>query len=148
MSRRKKQPKVKETPDPSKKPKAPAGRETLHDRPAWRLARVDAAGPFAGRPVDLETLQRLHEKLASFESMTWDEIIVKSRKNNHFIPTKDLSKEARHRLEELKADDVDELLSIRLSGRERLFGIWDAGIVDLLWWDPEHRVCRSTRIHT
>jgi len=109
---------------------------------------MDTGGPFAWRSVDYEILRRLHEKLASFESMTWDEIIVRDNRNNHFIPTKKLSKEARQRLEELKADDVDELLSIRLSGRERLFGIWDAGVVDLLWWDPQHKVCRSTQRHT
>jgi len=41
----------------------------------------------------------------------------------------------------MKQYDVDEMLSLRLSGTERVWGILADGICTLVWWDPEHRLC-------
>jgi hypothetical protein len=56
--------------------------------------------------------------------------------------------EARRRLIQLKLEDIDELLSLRLSGKQRVWGILSEGVAALLWWDPDHRICPSRLKHT
>lgn len=104
--------------------------------------------PFGWHEVDSPTLQRIRERLKNFESMTWAEILNEGGKRNHFIPVKDLCKEARDRLQTIKQDDVDEILSLGLTGRERIFGILENSVLRLLWWDPKHSVCPSAKKHT
>ncbi len=77
--------------------------------------------------------------------MRWHDI---ERSGSHFIDVSALTKTARDRLAELGQDDEDELFSIRLTGRERVFGIRDRWIFKILWWDPDHQVCPSYKKHT
>ena len=104
--------------------------------------------PYGWHEIPKDKLKDIHKQLADFERRTWREILVDSKKQNHAIPTGDLSREARTRLEELKLDDVDEVISLRLSGKERVFGIRQDVALTLLWWDPEHEVCPSELKHT
>ncbi len=104
--------------------------------------------PFGWHEIPKDKLKEICEKLANFESRTWNEILVVSKKQNHTIPIEDLSKEAKARLEELKLDDVDEVVSLHLSGKERVFGIRQDIALTLLWWDPDHKVCPSILKHT
>lgn len=80
--------------------------------------------------------------------MTWSEILVDSKKQNHTIPIPELSKEAQSRLREIGNDDIDTLISLRLSGKRRVWGIRTGSTLSILWWDPEHRVCPSKKKHT
>lgn len=75
--------------------------------------------------------------------MTWNDILVVARKQNHFCDVSELSKEARTNIES-NWQDAEQLLSIRLTNLERVWGVMDQGILYLLWWDPEHQVYRST----
>jgi hypothetical protein len=59
-----------------------------------------------------------------------------------------LIKEAQDRLTEISLDDLDELTSLHLTGKGRVWGIIDQGVMNLLWWDPEHQVCPSHKKHT
>ena len=86
--------------------------------PAWKFARCDkehAEWGFCHEQFDFEIM----EKLESFESMTWAEILEasggKSRgkgNNNHFIEIENLHKTARQRMEKLKII-TDEVFSLR-----------------------------------
>jgi len=84
-----------------------------------------------------EDLVRCLEK---WERMTWNEIIGK---RSHFVDVPRCSKRARDRLNYLKLDDLDKLLSLRVNSRARLFGIVRDGVFHFLWWDPDHNVCPS-----
>lgn len=63
----------------------------------------------------------------------------------HEVKVEDLCSEARHRLEEIKQDDIEALYSFRLSGPQRVWGILEGHVVKLLWWDPKHEVCPSPK---
>jgi hypothetical protein len=76
--------------------------------------------------------------------MTWGEILVGSKKQNHSIAVHKLSSAAQKRLAALKLL-LEEVVSLRLSGRERIFGCLENGVLTLLWWDPLHQVCESER---
>lgn len=45
-------------------------------------------------------------------------------------------------------DDLDQLFSLRLTVRKRVWGIKEGNIFWILWWDPEHEVCKSHKKHT
>jgi hypothetical protein len=113
---------------------------------AWRFSSCDRGGPFAwtnlfhGAPFQ-EVVERLHE----FERMSWEQIIDTG---SHPIEPERFEKLARDRLAEIQQDDVDELMSFRISGIRRIWCIQDRNIMRVLWWDPDHRVCPSHKRHT
>ena len=111
----------------------------------WRFSAMDMDGAFSFANVKAKTWRRILEKMKEWETMTWGEI---SGKRDHAIAVSALSPEARNRLFELKVDDIDEVFSLHLSGRERLIGIRNRNIFLVLWWDPEHKVCPVHKKHT
>lgn len=113
---------------------------------AWRFSGCDRGGLFSwdglehGGPFK-EVIERFHE----FEKMNWDQIIATG---SHPIAVYQCEKPARDRLAEIQQDDLDELMSFRISGQKRAWCIQDCNIMRVLWWDPEHKVCPSPKKHT
>ncbi len=64
------------------------------------------------------------------------------KKYNHSINIGTITSAARQRLDAIGLG-LDEVVSLRLSGAERVFGYLDNGVFVLLWWDPDHQVCPS-----
>jgi hypothetical protein len=88
--------------------------------------------------------------MQNFETMTWHEILKASGgrsngNNNHEIPISDLCSDARKRLEELNLDDTDSIFSLRLAGKQRIFGIKEKRVLKIIWFDPDHSVCPSNK---
>lgn len=81
--------------------------------------------------------------LASLESMTWNDILVVAKKQNHFCTVAGLCREAQENLEQ-DWQGADRVLSIRLTNVKRVWGIIEQGVFYLLWWDPDHCVSPST----
>lgn len=94
--------------------------------------------------IDGGTLHRIRERMSNFETMTFREIL---RSGSHEIDTWKLCRSATKRMTE-KLLQFDTLMSLRISARERLWGIRTGNIIDLLWWDPEHEICPSEPKHT
>ena len=144
-----KKPKVRKEPSPRKQPKTASNPTSYnHLRPSWRISKIEMMGPYGWETIDAETLRYIHGKLSNFESMTWNDILVKNKNNNHSVEIDKLSSQAKNRLTEIQLEDIDELVSLRLSGKERIWGILDQGVLILLWWDPNHQVCPSNLKHT
>ena len=98
-------------------------------------------------------LTKLYPKLKEYEKLTWDEIEKQQygsegKTKNHPIAKKALIKEAQDRLKELKQDDVDEVYSLRLEGKLRIFGIREDNCLKIIWVDTNHEVCESHKKHT
>jgi hypothetical protein len=117
-------------------------------RPAWRISKLEMCDPFGWHELDRGKLEYIRQKFADFESSTWNDILLVAKKQNHSIPLNELSKKAQQRLAALSLDDADEVISLRLSGKERVFGIRHDVALTILWWDPEHEVCPSLLKHT
>lgn len=109
---------------------------------------MDMSGPFGWQEVSKSKLLEIRGKLARFEASTWHEILITAKNRNHTVTVDRLSPQARERLKEIQQDDLDELTSLRLTGRERVWGIRENGVFHLLWWDPEHRVYPTSLRHT
>lgn len=113
--------------------------------PLWAFRIVDLGGPWCWSALGGDALREVLQRMRELESMTWHAI---TETGSHFIDISSLSKPARNRLMEIQQDDVDQLYSLRMTGRRRIFGIRDGGVLRVLWWDPEHEVCPAPRKHT
>ena len=115
-----------------------------HRRPVWRFSSVDHGGPFPW-PVNTQVELDILQKLRHFDAMVWGEI---EGTDHHAIDVAKLSPEAKARLQEIRQDDISEVFSFHFSGKRRIVGVRAQGVVRLLWWDPEHKVCPSKKKHT
>jgi len=112
---------------------------------------MDSGGQWSlAKPFPANLLPRLK----ALESLEWKEIIRTGRRagdgggaggTTHEIPVRDLIDDAGMRLKALKLDDVDTLLSIAVTGRQRLWALRENSTAVLLWWDPNHAICPSGR---
>ncbi|OAD21029.1 hypothetical protein THIOM_003223 [Candidatus Thiomargarita nelsonii] len=117
------------------------------DKPVWRLSLLDWDGPWGWRNIDAKKWQEILQKLGHFETRTWADI--KNDGNNHAVEIQNSpNPEVPKRLIDIHLDDIDELFSLRLSGKERVWGILEGHILKILWWDPNHEVWPSTKKHT
>lgn len=109
---------------------------------------LEFCDPFGWHQVDQPTIEKIRDRLKSFETMTWGEILNEGGKRNHLVKVIDLCKEAKQRLQVIQQDDLAELLSLGLTSRGRIWGVLENGVVRLLWWDPQHLVCPSHKQYT
>lgn len=116
-------------------------------KPLWRFNQID----FDHTKWNIEECNvidtQLLRKLRDFESMTWNEIIRasggrKSGNNSHFVSFNDMVKEAQKRAKELNIEEYEELFSLRLTGKMRLFGILQDGIFSIVWYDENHEISK------
>jgi len=88
----------------------------------------------------------IYPKLRHFEENTWLKIEKeqygrKGKTKHHSVNISDIDPKAQKRLKELKMDDIDELFSLRLTGKIRIWGIRKFSYLKILWFDLEHEVC-------
>lgn len=91
-------------------------------------------------------------RLKGLESMTWKEIFLEGKKQNHSIPVEDLNKGAQDRLADMY-NDAESIISLRLNGTHRLYGFMTGAVFNILWFDPDHGdntycVVQSHKRHT
>jgi hypothetical protein len=143
-----KQPKIANSPKKDKSVRLGGNPDSyLRAKPAWQFHKRDIDHPQWGwgilSPEEFITI--LNDYLCNFETMSWDEILKTSGgrtqgTNHHNINVSDCCPDAQKRLLELKMDDIDELFSLRLNGKCRLWGIKEGQILRFLWFDKEHNV--------
>ena len=121
-----------------------------NETPKWAFSRSDKEM----WKIHDDFMGYLLEKLIDFEKMTWGEILRHTRNgkssnntSSHNISRDNLIKDAQNRLEELNIYE-DELFSLSLDNRKRLWGILDSGVLRIIWYDPKHEICPSNKKHT
>lgn len=125
----------------SKTPSAEPVRDFNKLHPAWRIASLEMCDPYGWHELDQSKLNEIRERLSHWEKLTWNEILVLQKKWNHTVPTASLKKRARDRLTALGLDaSFEEITSLRLTGRGRIWGFRVNGAMTLLWWDSNHDV--------
>ena len=124
-----------------------------NQNPSWTFANADQElWAFSEDHVGGVIWSEIIPRLRALETQTWREILVTDKKQNHSLDLKDLNKDARDRLTE-RYIEAEALISLRLTGRHRLYGYMTGGIFNILWYDNEHGdnskcVCRSHLKHT
>ena len=142
-----KKPSHRENPSEKKYPRGGEKAEKIVDLISWHIRIIDRGGQWGWTKIDnLNTLWGdIFSKMSNFETMKWSEIL---NRNNHPILVSEICHKAQKRLKELKQDDVDEIVSLHLTGTKRIWGIRDQNILKILWWDPDHTVYPSIKKHT
>jgi hypothetical protein len=113
--------------------------------PEFRAEQMDKAGPWGWDVFDPSQIQEVFQKIFDSQKLTWQDL---RNNGSHFVGRKDLCHEAQKRLIQIQKEDLDQLFSLRLTGRKRIWGIKEGNILWLLWWDPQHEVCPSHKKHT
>lgn len=165
-----------------KQAKIPKKPSTFWDmKPSWRFSEMDWRFEYlhdtwekcdnnnnCPHPKPMLCITELQEKLKSFESRAWKEILEgnKGETKGHRIHLngnngKNLEKKnikALRRLENQYAnklhcepyESIDHLYSLRINSTERFFGLMDedTGAFSFLWWDPKHRIWPTEKRHT
>ena len=90
-------------------------------------------------------LETLYPLLREREDATWQAIESathgkKGKSNSHHVRVEKLSSDAQKRLKEMKLDDIDEIYSLRLEGKLRIYGIRKYNYLKILWVDTEHEI--------
>ena len=106
---------------------------------------MDTGGPFSWKNLGAKLLQTIQDRLGAFERYNKDEL---KKANCHPVPFDDLCLDAQKRLKTLKRDDLEELWSFRVGAKPRMWAILYDNVFNLLWWDPDHKVCPSEKKHT
>jgi len=127
-------------PDSRKLPVA-APTPSFNDQfPSWRVARLELVDPFGFHIVSGALLLEIREKLAHFEAKTWNEILIREKHRNHTVSVSEICNSARERLKAMNLDDIEEVVSLRLTGPQRVWGYRIEAVFHVLWWDPQHKV--------
>ncbi len=128
----------------------------MQEHPSWRLSSCDTEPSimwsFHELRLSHEFWSTIFPKLQDFESMTWGEILIAAKKQNHGADISELSKPARDRLAELQIEE-EALHSLRLGGQIRIYGFLTGSVYNILWYDDNHgdnKTCvyRSRKKHT
>jgi hypothetical protein len=119
-------------------------------KPKWAFALADYGHERWGISTNADRIVPILQYLGGLErlapSQTWREILTdtsnrKGNTRNHVIRIADICRDAQKRLEELKLDDRDKLLSIAAASLTRVWGIVDEdGVCYILWIDPGHDI--------
>lgn len=130
-----------------KQPKSRFSPSQIEGQPlCWRYSNADRNGPWSwSELVDPTEYKKVQEMLHNFEGLNWQQIIGTG---SHPIQKNRLIKGAQDRLEELKLDDLEEIMSFRLEGDMRVFCIRDRNLMHVFWYDPKHEICPSPKRHT
>jgi hypothetical protein len=115
------------------------------EKVAYRFGWMDSDCPWGWNDVDAPKLLEIQQKLGQWEGFTWGQLLAEAPDNQHDIPVTHLIPAAMDRLVAKNLDDLDSLFRFRLSGKERLWGARMDNIFYLIWWDPEHLVCPSSK---
>jgi hypothetical protein len=120
----------------------------LHQTPVWRFSDFDWEGPWGlstcvNRIAHIQS--HIQKHLASFETMTWDEILRASGgkgdgkgNNNHHISRDKLKKLAIERLDS-KNIMADSIFSLRLDQGTRIYGVREGRCLKITFFDPHHK---------
>lgn len=136
-----KKPRIETYPKDNKIPKEGEGPRKFK----WSFRYAELDGPWGWNKISMEKfLKDILNKLQDFETMSWPEI---EGRNNHSISVEKLDSKAKKRLKELKLCSI-KLFSLRLTNKERVFGLKEENILYILWWDPKHEVCPTEPRHT
>ena len=164
-SKKKKQVKQKETPTKSKvasSKKVITEKNPINSKdpesyyksqPSWNFNTTDKESwAFTEDCVGDVFWSEILPKLESFEKQKWNDILVVAKKQNHSIDVENLNKIAQDRLTERRIE-AGSLISLRLSGKHRIYGYMTGSVFNVLWYDNDHGnndtcVCKSNLKHT
>ena len=121
--------------------------------PSWNFYTCDTQQwAFTKENIGDDLWDEIVPFFKGLETRTWGNILTEAKKQNHSIEISGLNPAAQKRLEELRIEQ-DSLVSLRLTGKHRIYGYIIQAVFHVLWYDSDHGdnahcVCRSYKKHT
>jgi hypothetical protein len=155
MADSKKDKQIKQKENPKGKSIAQGGdpEQYYSQNPAWTFANSDQElWAFSQEHIGDLIWSEILPRLKALETQTWGDILVRDKKLNHSLNLNDLNKVAQDRLAE-RYIEAESLISLRVTGKHRLYGYMSGRVFNILWYDDDHGdnskcVCRSHLKHT
>ena len=127
--------------------------------PVWSFSLFDEYHEKWGifNQKEKEIYLKVIKKLRAYEGQTWGEIQsdttgTSNNSKSHYINIEklcDVNKKAGERLKELNLFDMTEqIFSLRIDGKTRLFGFITFNVFSVIWIDSNHEVFPSKKKHT
>lgn len=138
-------PKFGATPYQVKTPRAAHLPNDVGLKPDFRTSKMDIDSKWGWDRFDSKLLKDFLNQLFECQKLTWQEL---NGKGSHLVNITQIIPEAKKRLDLLQLDDWEELYSLRIGGKQRIWGLKEGGILWILWWDPNHEICPSNKKHT
>ena len=121
----------------------------------WSLDIVETSGRW-GLTADVlkeqwcSPTKGLLKTLLDYENLTWRELANQtSGRNrgtrNHHVKVSEILKEAQRLLRNSFVDDLEEIYSLRITGKVRFYGIIQDSVFHILWYDPKHEIYPTKR---
>lgn len=136
---------IAETPEGKKQAKSVAGFSVMDRKAAWRINRIQMADPYGWHELPLTEIAYIKSKLSEYERRTWNEIFVKDKHWNHPLPVSEFKCSKARKWMRDNMPDQDQLWTLRLSGAERIWGVFSDGIYLVLFWDPKHLIWETSK---
>jgi hypothetical protein len=107
------------------------------------MGLVDFAGAWGWKKLDAANVDQLHLLMKSCEGETL--ATLKHSRRAKPIPVAQLCQAAQSRLPRIGLEDREKLWELRFGHKKwRAWGIVEGSTFNLVWWDPEHTVCKGT----
>lgn len=114
----------------------------------WSLNLADHHGKWGFNDIVFRDkwCSDIRPKLLEFEKLTWGELASQAKGRgsgikHHHVQVSCLTRSAQKRLrKDLLYDDLDDIFSLRLTGKIRLYGIIIERVMNLVWFDPRHEI--------
>lgn len=115
---------------------------TLYDdrKLAWRIGKIQLVEPYSWHVLDANDVARMRAKLGSLERSTWKDVFVHDARNNHSIRSDQLKCPVARKWMADHMADQPLLWTIRVSAKERIWGIVSEGAYQIVFWDPDHLI--------
>jgi hypothetical protein len=144
----KKQPKIKDSPHPTKLPKV-ENHPSDDLFPKWCFLLMDINwDKYGWEKLTSQQTSQLLKYISGTQSMKWNEIKKKNSKSGKYnknVPTSEIIKVVQDRLKYLKMDDTDEIFSFHVTNMARIWGIKENETFKFLWYDPNHEICPTKK---
>lgn len=125
---------------------------TISHTPIWRFDKLDRDGKFRFdlyRP-DFDS-QEVLLKMIDYGNMKWSEICSQThdkhnKSKHHYLSEQELSEDAKERIKAKHLEeDTDVIFSFSFRNTLRIIGIRNDAEFHIVWYDPNHEFCPSTR---
>ena len=119
--------------------------------PSLRFSTIDKIGPFNKLHFSKDSFEEklfghIKVRLLQYEKLNWAELTRPV--SNHPMPIEKIVPTAQKRLQDINLDDYETLCQLKIDGIERLWGIREAGVFNIIWWDPYHEVYPVSKKNT
>jgi hypothetical protein len=142
---RKKQPRIEEHPEGRKQARSVFEASVMDRKAAWRINRLQMVDPYGFHTLSSAEACYIQTKLAEFERKTWNEIFTIEKHWNHALSVSQFKCPKARKWMRENMPDQNELWTLRLSGAERIWGVFSEGVYLVVFWDPKHLIWETDK---